>query len=90
MRIEGSTGAGFYGPQSTLLPSPREGRPYGLPPLPGPDRAFAVVHDPDGVVVIDLHLAAMRSEEPPSYRWTPGGLETGRKPRKGGLIDLLA
>ena len=42
-------------------------------------------------VVIDLYHAATRYDEPPTYRLTgEGSVEVGKKPRKGGIVDLLA
>jgi hypothetical protein len=53
---------------------------------------FIVVHDRvHGEVVIDLYHAATRYDESPSYRLTgKGSVEVGKKPRKGGIVDLLA
>ncbi len=53
---------------------------------------FVVVHDEaHGAVVIDLYQAALRTDESPVYRLSrEGTLEVGTKPRKGGLIDLMA
>jgi hypothetical protein len=42
-------------------------------------------------VVIDLYLASRRYDEPTTYRLTEtGSVDISKKPRKGGLIDLLA
>jgi len=72
---------------------PGEGRRGHTPPLPhtGAD-GFIVVHDRvHGEVVIDLYCAATRYDEPATYRLTgEGGVEVGKKPRKGGIVDLLA
>jgi hypothetical protein len=63
------------------------------PPSPHvPADEFLLVHDPRrGAVVIDLYHAATRYDDSPSYRLTgEGSIEVGKKPRKGGIIDLLA
>jgi hypothetical protein len=77
-----------------LIPvGPGEDRRGQGPPVPR-DRAdaFVIVQDPRrGAVVIDLYQAATRYDESPNYRLTgEGGVEVGRKPRKGGIVDLLA
>jgi hypothetical protein len=72
---------------------PGEGRGRHAPPLLHlPADEFIVVHDPvRGAIVIDLYQAATRYEESPSYRLTEkGAVEVGKKPRKGGIVDLLA
>ena len=69
------------------------GRKGDAPPLPRADAdEFVLVHDPArGAVVIDLYHAATRYDEPPAYRLSrEGAVEVGKKPRKGGIIDLLA
>jgi hypothetical protein len=57
-----------------------------------PADEFIVVHDEaHGAVVIDLYLAALRFDESPTYRLTgQGAVEVGKKPRIGGIVDLLA
>lgn len=70
-----------------------DGRRGHSPPLPHvPADEFILVHDPKrGAVVIDLYHAATRYDEPPTYRLTgEGGVEVGKKPRKGGIVDLRA
>jgi hypothetical protein len=68
----------------------RRGQDAGLPDVPADP--YVLVHDTArGVLVIDLYHAAARSDEPPAYRLTEKGtVETGRRPRKGGIIDLVA
>jgi len=68
----------------------RRGDEPPLPPVPADE--FLLVHDPKrGAVVIDLYLAATRYDESPGYRLTEeGSVEVDTKPRKGGIIDLLA
>ena len=77
-----------------LLPlSSGESRKGFAPPFQHiPTDEFIVVHDEArGAVVIDLYLAAVRSDESPTYRLTgQGAVEVGRKLRKGGIIDLRA
>ena len=77
-----------------LIPvGPGEGCRGHAPPLPhvAPEE-FILVHDRvHGEVVIDLYHAATRYDEPPTYRLTgQGSVEVGQKPRKGGIVDLLA
>jgi hypothetical protein len=70
-----------------------EGHGRHAPPLPHvPADEFLLVHDPvRGAVVIDLYQAATFYDESPSYRLTgKGTVEIGKKPRKGGIVDLLA
>ena len=103
MRIEGTTwtgGADSRVPSQgsplagMLIPvGPGGGRRGDAPPLPhAPADEFLLVHDPKrGAVVIDLYHAATRYDDSPSYRLTEeGNVEVGKKPRKGGIIDLLA
>jgi hypothetical protein len=75
-----------------LIPlSPGEGRKDFVASLPHvPAGEYLVVHDEvRGPVVVDLYLASMRFDEPPSYRLTgQGTVEMGRKPRKGTILDL--
>ena len=77
-----------------LIPvGPGEGRKGHAPPLPhAAADEFIVVHDRvHGEVVIDLYHAATHYDESPSYRLTgKGSVEVGKKPRKGGIVDLLA
>ncbi len=77
-----------------LIPvGPGEDRGGHAPPLPHTAAdGFIVVHDRvRGEVVIDLYQAATRYDESPTYRLTgEGGVEIGKKPRKGGIVDLLA
>ena len=77
-----------------LIPvGPGEGRKGHAPPLPhAAADEFIVVHDRvHGEVVIDLYHAATHYDESPSYRLTgKGNVEVGKKPRKGGIVDLLA
>jgi hypothetical protein len=77
-----------------LIPvGPSEGRKGHAPPLPhAAADEFIVVHDRvHGEVVIDLYHAATHYDESPSYRLTgKGSVEVGKKPRKGGIVDLLA
>jgi hypothetical protein len=53
---------------------------------------FLLIHDEaHGAVVIDLYLAAQRFDESPTYQLTgKGDVEVGKKPRKGGIVNLLA
>jgi hypothetical protein len=70
-----------------------ESRKGFAPPLQHiPADEFILVHDESrGAVVIDLYLAALRFDEPPTYRLTgQGDVEVGKKPRKGGIVNLLA
>ena len=102
MRIDGTTWTGSPewrvasqgNPQAGMLipVGPGEDRRGHAPPLPHAADAFIVVHDRvHGEVVIDLYHAATRYDEPPTYRLTgEGGVEVGKKPRKGGIVDLLA
>lgn len=103
MRVDGANWTGTPGwttspPGDTsargLIPAGSgEGRRGHSPPLPhvSPD-GFTLVHDSaHGAVVIDLHHAALRTDETPTYRLSRRGtLEVGMKPRKGGIIDLVA
>ena len=77
-----------------LIPvGPGEGHGGHNPPLPhAAADEFILVHDPvRGAVVIDLYHAATCYDESPSYRLTgKGTVEVDKKPRKGGIIDLLA
>jgi hypothetical protein len=77
-----------------LIPvGPGGGRRGDTPHLPHlPADEFICVHDPGrGAVVIDLYHVATRYDESPGYRLTgEGNVEVGKKPRKGGIIDLLA
>lgn len=103
MRIEGTTWTGStdgrlspFGavPAGALIPAGtgegRRGHRSGLPDVPADP--YILVHDAlRGVLVIDLYHAAAQSEEPPVYRLTEKGtIEAGGKPRKGGIIDLVA
>jgi len=103
MRIDGTTWTGSTDsrgpspgshPAGMLVPvSPGGDRRGDAPPVPQvPADEFILVHDPRrGAVVIDLYHAATRYEDSPGYRLTgEGNVEVGRKPRKGGIIDLLA
>jgi hypothetical protein len=65
---------------------------FAPPSQHSPIDEFIVVHDEArGAVVIDLYLAALRFDESPTYRLTEqGDIEVGKKPRKGGIVDLLA
>ncbi|MGE5800415.1 MAG: hypothetical protein ACM337_08785 [Syntrophaceae bacterium] len=99
MRIEGTTWTGSADSRVPSQGSPLAGMliPAGrggdAPPLPhAPADEFLLVHDPKrGAVVIDLYHAATRYDDSPSYRLTEeGNVEVGKKPRKGGIIDLLA
>jgi hypothetical protein len=103
MRIDGSTWTGStdwrISPQDNplagaLVPlSSGESRRGFAPPLQHiPADEFILVHDESrGAVVIDLYLAALRFEESPTYRLTgQGDVEVGKKPRKGGIVNLLA
>jgi hypothetical protein len=70
-----------------------ESRKGFAPPLQHiPADEFILVHDESrGAVVIDLYLAALRFDESPTYRLTgQGDVEVGKKPRKGGIVNLLA
>jgi hypothetical protein len=77
-----------------LIPvGPGEGRRGPAPHLPHTAAdEFIVVHDRvHGEIVIDLYHAATRYDESPTYRLTgKGSVEVGKKPRKGGIVDLLA
>jgi hypothetical protein len=103
MRIDGTTGTGHPDwripsqgnlPAGIIIPAgPGEGRREHAPPLPhAAADEFILVHDPvRGAVVIDLYHAATRYDESPTYRLTgEGSVEVGKRPRKGGIIDLLA
>ena len=103
MRIEGTTWTG--NPDRTIpqqghaaagaliAAGSGEGRRGHAPPLPRvAAEGFVLVHDEaHGAVIIDLCQAALRADESPVYRLSrEGALEVGTKPRKGGLIDLMA
>ena len=103
MRIDGSTWTGNADWRSPSLGNPLAGAlvPMGTgesrkgfaPPLQHiPTNEFILVHDDaHGAVVIDLYLAAQRIDESPTYRLTEkGDVEVGKKPRKGGIVNLLA
>jgi len=103
MRIDGTTVTGHPdraiavqggSPAGELIPAGSgEGRRGHLPAPPHvPPEGFAVVHDPArGAVVIDLCRAALRADGPPTYRLSrEGAFEIGARPRKGGLVDLMA
>ena len=103
MRIDGTTWTGNpdwtirpqgAGSAGGLLPAGTgDGRRGHAPPsLQVPPSGFALVHDSaHGAVVIDLYHAALRTDEAPTYRLSrEGTLEVGMKPRKGGIIDLVA
>ncbi len=103
MRIDGSTWAGSTDWRSPSLGNPLAGAlvPMGTgesrkgfaPPFQHiPTDEFILVHDDaHGAVVIDLYLAAQRFDESPTYQLTGQGvIETGKKPRKGGIVNLLA
>jgi hypothetical protein len=103
MRIDGTTGtvnpdwrvpAQVNPLAGMLIPVGHgDGRRGHSPPLPHvPANEFVLVHYPKrGAVVIDLYHAATRYDDSPSYRLTEeGNVEVGKKPRKGGIIDLLA
>lgn len=102
MRIDGSTWTGNPDGRISSQGNPLagdlipvgsgEGRRRPAPSLPHiPADEFVLVHDTArGAVVIDLYLASLRYDEPPTYRLTGEGVEVGQKPRKGGIIDLLA
>lgn len=103
MRIDGSTWTGStdwrISPQDNplagaLVPmGTGESRKSFAPPLQHiPADEFIVVHDEArGAVVIDLYLAALRFDDSPTYRLSgQGAVEVGRKPRIGGIVDLLA
>jgi len=68
----------------------RRGRAPGLPYVRADQ--FVLVHDAArGAVVIDLYQAATRYDDSPTYRLSrEGAVEVGKRPRKGGIIDLLA
>ena len=103
MRIDSSitTGSAEWGSSSpeysragALIPlSPGESRKGFAAPLQHISAGeYVVVHDEArGAVVIDLYLAALRFDESPTYRLTgQGTVEIGRKPFKGGIVDLRA
>ena len=103
MRIDGTTVTGrpdraiaLQGgsPAGGLIPAGSgDGRRGHLPAPPHvPPEGFAVVHDAaHGAVVIDLYRAALRTDGPPTYRLSrDGAFEIGARPRKGGLVDLMA
>jgi hypothetical protein len=103
MRIDGSIAAANADWSISSLGNPRTGALIPLssgesrkgfaPPFHHiPADEFIVVHDEaHGAVVIDLYLAALRFDESPTYRLTgQGAVEVGKKPRKGGIVNLLA
>ncbi len=68
-----------------------EGRKSFAASLPHvPAGEYLVVHDEvRGAVVVDLYLASLRFDDPPTYRLTgQGSVEVGRKPRRGTILDL--
>lgn len=104
MRIEGTTWTGNpdraiqqqgHARAGALIPAGSgEGRRGHASPTPHvAAEGFVLVHDEvHGAVVIDLyHHAALRADDPPVYRLTREGVvEVETRPRKGGLIDLMA
>jgi hypothetical protein len=103
MRIDGSTWTGntdgrISSPGNALagalVPAGTgENRAGFAPPFQHiPADEFVLIHDEArGAVVIDLYLAARRFDESPTYRLTgKGDVEMGKKPRKGGIVNLLA
>lgn len=103
MRIDGATTAAIADRGHSSPGNPRTGALIALNPGEGrkgfaasfphiPAGEYLVVHDEvRGAVVIDLFLAALRFDESPGYRLTgQGTVEIGRKPRKGGILDLRA
>jgi hypothetical protein len=103
MRIDGPTSAENTGkilssresyPAGALVPlGPGKGREgHAHPFFQAPADEFVLVHDASrGPVVVDLFLAALQYDEPPTYHLTErGAVAVGMKPRKGGIIDLLA
>jgi hypothetical protein len=103
MRIDGSTWTGNTDWRSPSQGNPLAGalvpmatgesRKGFAPPFQHiPTDGFILAHDDaHGAVVIDLYLAAQRIDESPTYRLTgKGGVEVGRNPRKGGIVNLLA
>ncbi len=103
MRIDGSTWTGNTDWRIAYQDNPLAGAlvPAGAgesrkgfaPPFQHiPADEFILVHDEArGAVVIDLYLAAQRFDESPTYRLTgKGDVEVGKKPRKGGIVNLLA
>ncbi len=57
-----------------------------------PADEFILIHDEArGAVVIDVYLAAQQCDDSATYWLTGrGDVEIGKKPRKGGIVDLLA
>jgi hypothetical protein len=103
MRIDGSTWTGNTDWRSPSPGNPLAGAlvPMGIgenrrgfaPPFQHiPTDEYILVHDESrGAVVIDLYLAAQRFDESPTYQLTgKGDVEVGKKPRKGGIVNLLA
>jgi hypothetical protein len=103
MRIDGTTWTGNpdrtipqqgNAPAGALIPAGfSESRRGQSPPSPHvAPHGFALVHDAlHGAVVIDLFHAALRAVEVPTYRISrDGAFEIDAKPRKGGIIDLVA
>lgn len=103
MRIEGTAWTGNpdrtipqqgHSPAGALIAAGSgESRRGHSPPLPRvAAEGFVLVHDEaHGAVVIDVYQAALRADESPVYRLSlEGALEVGAKPRKGGIIDLMA
>jgi hypothetical protein len=103
MRIDGSTWTGTPDWRVSSQGNPLavalvpvdtgESRKSFAPPFEHiPTDEFILAHDDaHGTVVIDLYLAAQRIDELPTYRLTgKGDVEVGKKPRKGGIVNLLA
>jgi hypothetical protein len=103
MRIDGSTWTGNTDWRSPSPGNPLAGalvpmvagesrRGFAPPFQHIPADEFILIHDESrGAVVIDLYLAAQRFDESPTYRLTgKGDVEVGKKPRKGGIVNLLA
>jgi hypothetical protein len=103
MRIDGSTWTGNTDWRVSSQDNPLAGalvpmgtgesrRGFAAPFHQIPSDEFLLVHDEaHGAVVIDLYLAAQRFDESPTYQLTgKGDVEVGKKPRKGGIVNLLA
>jgi hypothetical protein len=103
MRIDGSTWTGSTDRRISSQDNPLAGalvpmvtgesrRGFAPPFQQIPADEFLLVHDEaHGAVVIDLYLAAQRFDESPTYQLTgKGDVEVGKKPRKGGIVNLLA